>query len=48
MMFVLDTNILSALMGSTPAPEVAAWMTDQPDELLFTATICEAEIEGRN
>jgi toxin FitB len=43
-MFVLDTNILSAMMSAAPAPEVAAWVSVQPTELLFTATICQAEI----
>lgn len=43
-MFLLDTNILSAVMGTRPAPEVARWMTRQPPDLLFTAAICQAEI----
>ena len=43
-MFLLDTNILSAVMGTRPAPEVANWMTQQPAELLFTAAVCQAEI----
>jgi predicted nucleic acid-binding protein len=43
-MFVLDTNILSAIISTRPVPEVAAWIAGQPDELLFTATICQAEI----
>lgn len=43
-MFILDTNILSAIMGSQPVPEVAAWIAGQPEELLFTATVCQAEI----
>jgi toxin FitB len=43
-MFVLDTNILSAMMSAAPAPEVAAWVSGQPTDLLFTATICQAEI----
>ena len=43
-MFVLDTNVLSAIMGSQPAPEVAAWLAGQPEDLLFTATICQAEV----
>jgi predicted nucleic acid-binding protein len=43
-MFVLDTNILSAVMGSRPVPEVAAWMALQPEELLFTTSVCQAEI----
>lgn len=43
-MFVLDTNVLSAIMGSQPVPEVAAWITAQPEEQLFTTTVCQAEI----
>jgi hypothetical protein len=43
-MFLLDTNILSAVMGSRPAPEVATWMSRQPLDLLFTAAVCQAEI----
>ena len=43
-MFLLDTNILSAVMGTRPAPEVASWMTQQPADLLFTAAVCQAEI----
>lgn len=43
-MFLLDTNILSAVMATRPAPEVAHWMTLQPADLLFTAAVCQAEI----
>jgi hypothetical protein len=43
-MFVLDTNVLSAIMGSRPVPEVAAWVAAQPEELLFTASVCQAEV----
>jgi toxin FitB len=43
-MFVLDTNILSAIMSARPSPEVAAWITCQPEDALFTTTICQAEI----
>jgi toxin FitB len=43
-MFVLDTNILSAVMSAQPVPEVAAWIAGQQEDLLFTAAICEAEI----
>lgn len=43
-MFLLDTNVLSAMMGSRPVPEVAAWVAARPVELLFTAAICQAEI----
>src|SRR5215472_71793 len=43
-MFVLDTNILSAIMSARPSPEVAAWIAGQPEDALFTTTICQAEI----
>jgi hypothetical protein len=43
-MYILDTNILSAIMAPNPAPEVVAFVSGQPAELLFTASICEAEI----
>lgn len=43
-MFVLDTNILSALMSARPAPEVAAWLDGQPEASLFTTSIARAEI----
>jgi toxin FitB len=42
-MFVLDTDVLSAIMGARPAPEVA-WIAGQPEDALFTTTICQAEI----
>lgn len=43
-MFVLDTNVLSALMGSQPVAEVARWITRQPEEQLYTTSVCQAEI----
>jgi predicted nucleic acid-binding protein len=43
-MFILHTNVLSAVMVADPAPAVAAWMAAQPPELLFTAAVCQAEI----
>jgi hypothetical protein len=36
---VLDINIPSAIIGSRPAPEVAAWIAGQPENALFTTTI---------
>lgn len=44
MIFVLDTNILSAIMGARPVPELAGWIAGQPEDALFTTTICQAEI----
>jgi predicted nucleic acid-binding protein len=43
-MFVLDTNILSAIMSARPSPEVATWIAGQPEDALFTTTICQAEV----
>lgn len=43
-MFVLDTNVLSAMMGSKLVPELTAWIAGQPEEALFTAAVCQAEI----
>jgi predicted nucleic acid-binding protein len=43
-MFILDTNVLSTVIGAQPAPPVAAWVLAQPTRLLFTASVCQAEI----
>lgn len=43
-MFVLDTNVLSAVMENQPVPEVAAWVAAQPEERLFTTPICQAKL----
>ena len=43
-MFLLDTNVLSAMMSRAGAPEVLAWLAGQPADLLFTASVCQAEI----
>lgn len=43
-MFVLDTNVLSAMMATRPAPDVAAWIARQREDSLFTTTISQAEI----
>jgi predicted nucleic acid-binding protein len=43
-MFVLDTNVLSAVMGRQPSPEVAIWVAAQPEERLFTTSVSQAEI----
>ena len=43
-MFILDTNVLSNAMASDPAPAVAAWIAAQPPDLLFTVSVCQAEI----
>jgi hypothetical protein len=38
-MFVLDTKVLSAMMAPNPASGVAAFVSGQPAELLFTTSI---------
>lgn len=43
-MYVLDTNVLSAMMRPRPVPEVAAWIDSQDEDLLFTTAISQAEI----
>ena len=43
-MFILDTNVLSTVIAAQPAPPVAAWMLAQPTTLIFTASVCQAEI----
>lgn len=43
-MFVLDTNVLSAMMSTRPAEPVVAWVSAQAAGLLFTAAVCQAEI----
>ena len=43
-MFLLDTNILSAMMSALRVSEVATWMARHPPEHLYTAALCEAEI----
>jgi predicted nucleic acid-binding protein len=43
-MFLLDTNVLSAMMSATAVPEVAEFVSGQPVDLLFTSSVCQAEI----
>jgi predicted nucleic acid-binding protein len=43
-MFVLDTNVLSAMMRLQLEPRVAAWIVAQPADLLFTTSLSQAEI----
>lgn len=43
-MFILDTNVLSALMRLRPEPDVTAWIGGQDEELLFITSISRAEI----
>ena len=43
-MFLLDTNVLSAMMRETPDPPLATWVAGQRSSALFTAAVCQAEI----
>ncbi len=43
-MFILDTNILSAMMRLQVEPTVAAWIAAQPADLMFTTALSQAEI----
>ncbi len=43
-MFVLDTNILSAMMRRDRTPAVAQWMAGQDEYRLYTTVISQAEI----
>jgi toxin FitB len=46
MMFVLDTNVLSAMMRPELETEITAWVGRQDEELLFTTAISQAEISA--
>ena len=41
---LLDTNVVSELIRKSPAPAVAAWVSDQPLENLFFSAVSEAEL----
>jgi len=43
-MFILDTNILSALMRDEPHPRVIAWLDRQAPESIWTTAITAFEI----
>lgn len=44
MIFVLDTNVLSSLIKHADVPEVRRWMEGVPEDNLYTASMCVAEI----
>ncbi|MDR9429050.1 type II toxin-antitoxin system VapC family toxin [Salibaculum sp.] len=44
-MYVLDTNVLSALRRPDRAPKVANWLREQPERQLFLSVITLGEIE---
>lgn len=41
---LLDTNVLSELLRSPPAPAVLAWFAEQPPESLFVSALTQAEM----
>lgn len=43
-MYILDTNVASELMRSTPAPTVAAWVVERNAKDMFLTAISEAEL----
>ena len=43
-MIVLDTNVLSALMQTTPDPVVVRWLDNQPTESTWTTSVTVFEI----
>jgi predicted nucleic acid-binding protein len=43
-MIILDTNVVSELMGPEPAPQVASWVRDRDRRELRTTTITLAEV----
>ena len=43
-MYVLDTNVVSELMNSSPNRSVLQWVYSQPQDELFVTTISEAEL----
>ena len=43
-MILLDTNVVSELMRTSPDPAVEAWIADHPVEDLFFSAVGEAEL----
>lgn len=43
-MIVLDTNVVSEVLGSRPDPRVVAWLDEQPPDQVFTTAITVAEL----
>lgn len=44
-MYLLDTNVISAVRRPDRAPQVAAWLRAQPESALFLSVITLGEIE---
>jgi predicted nucleic acid-binding protein len=43
-MIILDTNVLSGLMRSTPDPLVVRWLDEQPAPSLWTTSVTLFEV----
>ncbi len=43
-MIILDTNIVSVLMGTSPSHEVTAWYSRQDSTAIYLTTITRAEV----
>ncbi len=43
-MIILDTNVISALMQSTPEIKVIDWLNEQPPESIWTTSVTVFEI----
>lgn len=55
MIYILDTNVVSAVRRPDRAPQVAAWLANRPEEALYLSVVSLGEIargirlqEGRN
>ena len=44
-MYILDTNVISAVRRPDRAPQVAAWLRSKPEDELFLSVITLGEIE---
>ena len=44
-MIVLDTNVLSELIKTSPSPQVVAWCNSYPEGELYLTSITQAEIQ---
>jgi predicted nucleic acid-binding protein len=43
-MIVLDTNVLSEVLRTRPAPQVLAWLNDIPADKVFVSSVTQAEM----
>ena len=43
-MIILDTNVISEIMRSSPLPGVEKWLAAQPRSVLYTTAVTQAEV----